>query len=225
VETTGSADVFEADWPDVSPSKVKILQSAVSLFAAKGYTETSVRELAAAVGLKVSALYYHFPSKNAILEYLLNDYAGQSFGRLSEQDVQATLEKNPTTDGVLACLRLSFPAAKEDYYLKVMCVILQEQHRNPIMRDFVKDIILNAERKIRLCFDALKEIRVLRPDASPDFTMRVISSLLYTYSNRYMLGIGDSTPDYSGPRLLDLLDTAIQLMFQTCAVVKDGTQQ
>ena len=58
--------------PDNEPEKIstrqKILDCAIDLFATKGYTETTVRELAAAVGVKEASIYNHFSSKNSILE-------------------------------------------------------------------------------------------------------------------------------------------------------------
>ena len=47
-------------------TKQRILRSAIDLFAKKGYTETSIRELAAAVGVKEASIYNHFLSKNSI---------------------------------------------------------------------------------------------------------------------------------------------------------------
>jgi AcrR family transcriptional regulator len=58
-----------------SPTKQRILDTAADLFAKKGFTETTVRELTKAIGFKNPAsIYHHFQSKNAILEHLLNDY-------------------------------------------------------------------------------------------------------------------------------------------------------
>src|SRR5664280_2186043 len=45
----------------------RILDIALDLFIRKGYTETSLREIGAALGISKAALYYHFASKQAIL--------------------------------------------------------------------------------------------------------------------------------------------------------------
>ncbi|HIF54089.1 MAG: TetR/AcrR family transcriptional regulator [Methylococcales bacterium] len=47
-------------------SKEKILIQSKKLFAEKGFSETSMRNIAKTVNLTVAALYHHFPNKNAL---------------------------------------------------------------------------------------------------------------------------------------------------------------
>jgi AcrR family transcriptional regulator len=47
-------------------SKEKILSTAIVLFAQKGYSGLSMRQLALAVDLSVAAIYHHFPDKKAL---------------------------------------------------------------------------------------------------------------------------------------------------------------
>jgi AcrR family transcriptional regulator len=49
----------------------RILQEALTLMSQKGVDGTSMRDLAAAVGLNVASLYHHFPSKRELLEAVL----------------------------------------------------------------------------------------------------------------------------------------------------------
>ena len=44
-----------------------ILHQAALLFGARGYDRTSMRDIAAAVGMLPGSVYYHFPSKEALL--------------------------------------------------------------------------------------------------------------------------------------------------------------
>ena len=53
----------------------EILDAALDLFAERGYHATSTRALAAAVGVRESALYHHFPSKEAVLMAILEENA------------------------------------------------------------------------------------------------------------------------------------------------------
>jgi AcrR family transcriptional regulator len=50
----------------------QILVEAVRLFRTKGYDRTSLREIAAGLGLSKSGLYHHFPSKEALLGNLVD---------------------------------------------------------------------------------------------------------------------------------------------------------
>jgi AcrR family transcriptional regulator len=49
-------------------TKEELLQAALTLFAAKGYEGTSVRDIARSVGLSESVLYAHFDGKRAIFD-------------------------------------------------------------------------------------------------------------------------------------------------------------
>lgn len=56
---------------DANGTRERILRQASQLFARKGYTGTSTREIAAAVGIRQPSLFHHFASKREIVETLL----------------------------------------------------------------------------------------------------------------------------------------------------------
>ena len=199
-------------------TKQKILDSATDLFAMKGYTETTIRELAALVGVKEASIYNHFPSKNAILECILEEYA-QFANSFFDRRNLSTLRENPTADDILSCMMLSFPEGKVESYLKKLCVVLQEQHRNPIVRKFISEqLILSTEQVSRTIVDKLKEFNILRPDTDPDFWAKTHSSLVYAFASRLLLGIGDSSSDFSGMGMTKLLWHLYDMMLKTNGV-------
>jgi AcrR family transcriptional regulator len=53
-------------------TKQRILDIASSLFARQGYSATTIADIARELGTTTAALYYHFPSKAAILRGLLD---------------------------------------------------------------------------------------------------------------------------------------------------------
>jgi AcrR family transcriptional regulator len=69
-----------------------ILDAALDLFAQDGFFGTSMREIARQVGVRESALYHHFPSKEAILEGLVQSLGPGQARMLSEIDVGAMIE-------------------------------------------------------------------------------------------------------------------------------------
>lgn len=56
--------------PDQLPTRQRLLDAGITLFAEKGFAATTVGEIEAAVGLQPrrGALYKHYPSKEALLE-------------------------------------------------------------------------------------------------------------------------------------------------------------
>ncbi|MCL2069583.1 MAG: TetR/AcrR family transcriptional regulator [Treponema sp.] len=198
-------------------TRQRILEQAIDLFAMKGYTETTIRELATAVGLKEASIYNHFPSKNAILEYIIEEYSQFSSAAFNEERLLA-LKGNPSADDLLSCMQLAFTEGREEYFLKELYVILQEQHRNPLVGKFVSEhYIMANEEVVKRIINALKEFGVLRPDTDPDFWAKMYSCLIYTFASRLMLGIGDSSPDFSGMGMVDMLRNMYDMMLKTCA--------
>lgn len=52
----------------MAPTKARILDSAERLFAEKGYASTSLREVIADAAVNLAAVHYHFHSKEALLD-------------------------------------------------------------------------------------------------------------------------------------------------------------
>lgn len=53
-------------------TRKKILNAAVRLFARHGYHQTTIADLATAVGMTSGAVFYHFPSKETLLEAVVD---------------------------------------------------------------------------------------------------------------------------------------------------------
>lgn len=93
--------------PDPEPSpgarprrREQILGTAAGLFATKGYTKTSMRDVATASGILAGSLYHHFESKEAIAVELVENYYA---------DLDAAVRSNAESDAdadPLATLRL-----------------------------------------------------------------------------------------------------------------------
>jgi AcrR family transcriptional regulator len=203
-------------------TKERIVLCAAELFAVKGFTETSIRDLAKAVGLKGASLYNHFPSKNSILEYILEDYNTKNTAIFEKKDIPAILREKPTSEGILDCMSLSFPESKMDYYLKVLAVLMQEQHRNEVIRRFMADeFFTRTEANVFAVIDALKDLRIIRQDTDPDYWMKACSSLMYSFASRVVLGIGDSRPEFIGKGMAAMLKDTFDMMLDSCAATSE----
>ena len=205
-----------------SASKQRILEIAAKFFAEKGFTETTIRELSKAAGFKNSAsIYHHFPSKNAILEHMLEDYSTFNIEIFKSKNIDKVLAEEPTADGIMKCFQTVFPMERAAYYMNVLCVLLQEQLRNPLVRNFVsQQIILRTQLNTAAIVESLKKLGVLRQDTDPDYWMKVTSSLFYAYAARMMMGIGDNAPDYTGMGMAELLKYTYETMLTQCRAEK-----
>ena len=68
-----------------------ILTAALDLFAQDGFFGTSMRQIARAVGVRESALYHHFASKDAILVALVQELGPGRASELAEIDLDEAL--------------------------------------------------------------------------------------------------------------------------------------
>jgi AcrR family transcriptional regulator len=71
-----------------------MLDAALELFAVHGFKATTVRQIAAAVGVRDSAIYAHFSGKQAIFDELFAEGGPPSFGSL-HIDVEALVAAGP----------------------------------------------------------------------------------------------------------------------------------
>lgn len=74
-------------------TKTKILTEALRLFSEKGYSATSVQEIATAVGIKAPSLYNHFESKQKIFDAIVD---------MVREHFAAASDKNNIPEGSLA---------------------------------------------------------------------------------------------------------------------------
>jgi AcrR family transcriptional regulator len=77
-------------------SRQQILTVAATLFCARGYAGTSLRDIGAAVGMKAGSLYYHFASKEELAAEVL---------RIGVERVHQAVEARLRTLGESASLR------------------------------------------------------------------------------------------------------------------------
>ena len=88
-------------------TKERIAQTALELFAQKGYEAVSVSDIAGALGLTKGALYRHFESKEELWNALLDEITGAlnrkdsvtlvGFGTFIQRHRGARTGKNPQT--------------------------------------------------------------------------------------------------------------------------------
>jgi AcrR family transcriptional regulator len=64
-----------------------LLDASLELFSQKGFFGTTTRDIARAVGVRESALYHHFPSKEAVLTALIEEMGPGKAHRLDQLDL------------------------------------------------------------------------------------------------------------------------------------------
>lgn len=95
---------------DGDQTKTALLEAAKQLIGERGYTGTSVRELAAVSGTNLAAVNYHFGSRENLLNEAMLEFFQEWAGRSAEVDVDPAAEplrqlaerSRPMVDGIAA---------------------------------------------------------------------------------------------------------------------------
>jgi TetR/AcrR family transcriptional regulator, cholesterol catabolism regulator len=152
----------------------EIFQSAVYLFIEKGFTETSMREIAEAAGLGKSTLYDYFKTKDDILiSYFENEI--NSVTRLAEAINKQELPAEQKLRQILQA-QMDFLLGNKKFYLKLTLqaqrLNLDSQNRIQMSRHAYQDLLC------RIIEEGIAE-GSFRP-VDPFLTMRVILSAMNT---------------------------------------------
>ena len=70
-------------------TKEKLLNAALELFSKKGYSATSVDEIAESIGIKGPNIYKYFKGKEALL-YAITDYAGSRYNEKMRMELDTS---------------------------------------------------------------------------------------------------------------------------------------
>ncbi len=70
---------------DPESAKGRLLREARQLFKEKGFTKTTVRDIAAAVGILSGSIFHHFPNKEDILRCVMEETIRVSLARLKSE--------------------------------------------------------------------------------------------------------------------------------------------
>lgn len=130
----------------VIPTRDKITQAAISLFAQRGYFGVSMQDLAKELEVSKAALYYHFPSKDRLFLTVLESVFGDLF---SEVTLAAKKSRNPA-EAVIKVLETYFSFSLERPEAQLL-----KTHQTQTLDREIRQRLISANRQLRLFFEEL----------------------------------------------------------------------
>jgi AcrR family transcriptional regulator len=109
----------------VRPGRAVLLRTAVALMGEKGYEGASTRDIAAAAGVTVAALYHHFPSKLDMLRAFLLDAYDIVLARLRREAAAAGPQPEDQLSAVVAVL---ISANLHSEYAQLACRVAAREY-------------------------------------------------------------------------------------------------
>ncbi|MBW4258430.1 TetR/AcrR family transcriptional regulator [Methanobacterium subterraneum] len=124
----------------IKPTKERIFDVSIELFAAKGFDAVSVREIARGVGIRESSIYNHYPSKNAILDDIFQ-YFEKELIKMRPPEAQNPAKLNELTlDVFRERVKRTLNILKTPKMAKIFQISSSEQFRD----ERAKKIILHT---------------------------------------------------------------------------------
>lgn len=122
---------------DAEERKNEILDAANALFAQKGFDGTSTNDILEKVGIARGTLYYHFKSKEDIMDALIERFSSQMFRKAREIAADKSLSANDRIIQVILSLNVSDTAGKE---------MIEHMHKpqNALMHQKIQKMIISG---------------------------------------------------------------------------------
>lgn len=120
-------------------TKERIIEESLKLFAVNGFESVSVRTIAAAVGVRDSALYKHFSSKQAIFDAIVE----QSIERFKQQYTKVDIRHLNSDNLVDSCMMMFRYQTKDPWIQHFRQILIIEQFRNPKIAELYKKIFID----------------------------------------------------------------------------------
>lgn len=122
---------------DAEERKNEILDAANALFAQKGFDGTSTNDILEKVGIARGTLYYHFKSKEDIMDALIERFSSQMFRKAREIAADKSLSVNDRIIQVILSLNVSDTTGKQ---------MIEHMHKpqNALMHQKIQKMIISG---------------------------------------------------------------------------------
>jgi AcrR family transcriptional regulator len=199
---TGKSDRIDQAFLDKSSegnTRAKIFDVSIDLFAQRGFDAVSMQEIAEAVGIKKASLYYHFSSKDQILEKIL-EYPMQRLGEIGgaqgvdneEFIVSIGLEGFLASSQEVVLTWIDAP-----YVEKILRIIFVEMYHNDRIKAFFDSSVLEAAGAFwEQNFTIMMKHKLIKPDDPRVLTGEYLSFYSHTWLEYFLLRYGKTAGSY-----------------------------
>ena len=183
-------------------TKEKILSRSLALFAKQGFHETSVRDIAKAVGIQVGGLYNHFKNKDLILESLAGELMESAIVTIFE-------EKNPQElsmrgKALLSNIAMTFKLLSFDGKNEALFkLLMQEMYKNTYIRElYLEHFYQQNVKKLSAVFFTMMQNEQIH-SSDPLVLANEFLSPLFFYQSQVILLKIDKRPTSAAVTLFE----------------------
>ena len=119
--------------PDTRSVRERIRAAAVQLFAELGYHAAPLRDIAGLAGIQAASIYYHYPSKQALLVEIMDTHMRQLNAHLEEILVRPASVAERLYEAIANHIRLHTTYKAEFFIIDTEIRALEGEHREQIL--------------------------------------------------------------------------------------------
>lgn len=186
-------------------TREKILETALSLFAERGFEAVSVQDIAGSVGIKAPSLYKHFQSKQDIFDSCVREFAARmekvhhEIGLPGTENAAFTYESVSREKLIETSVALFLFYLRDSVAARFRKMLTVERYRNPKINALFEKIFIdgaiNHEKQV---FDGLIEKGVLTGPSGASLALRFYAPVFF------LLQKYDMRPDAAEEALIEL---------------------
>ena len=172
------------------PTKERLYNQALELFALRGYEAVSVRDITRALKLNEATLYIHFKNKSALLEEIIIRFEERllapGFMEIPE-DIQNLFESKNPADILIEGGKLFLSRADREILL-IWRMLMISQYIHKPAKQSLEELVLEPPAAF-FCglLEKLKTVGKIRSDVPCANAGRIIAAIFFNYSFRSIL--------------------------------------
>jgi AcrR family transcriptional regulator len=184
--------------------RLRLLSTSAEIFSRRGFRATSMKEIAAAVGMSKPTIYHYFRSKEELLVRLYSDVLDESLEAARETVAAAPTPLDAIRD--LIASRVAYTCRNQ----ALLKVCFEEEHELPVA---LAQEVLQRRRAFEDFFaDALTEHLAAHPHLLSEMPPKIYINMCLGAVNwcyKWYRPAGSATPDELGRQIAAVLTTAI----------------
>ncbi|MEM7694127.1 MAG: TetR/AcrR family transcriptional regulator [Pseudomonadota bacterium] len=133
---------------DHDEKRAQILNTAANVFAAQGFDGASMTRIAAACGISKANIYHYFPSKQALLFTLLDEYLSDLRNRVLAADQPAAPPADRLKTAITVILR-AYQGADDHHRVVLSSLKLLSRPEQDLLRAYQRDLVTHVSALLR----------------------------------------------------------------------------
>jgi AcrR family transcriptional regulator len=134
---------------ELSGTKELIFDTFIEMTSALGYENVSIRDIARKVGVNSASIYYHFESKQKMLECVYDYYSKYVYENRTPADVMKSLIETASIDEIMRAFVYTFVTEDQKKYVRMVLItkiIYMRLFQDPIANSMFTEVNMkNAE--------------------------------------------------------------------------------